>query len=80
MKVLCWIALESGNLGLQKYALMQGIKQSSTLRVSGKGNKDPPKIVCRYGSQINQIKMFLENRDFILSYCLSGLAREKVTE
>jgi hypothetical protein len=72
MKVLCWIALESGNLNLQKYVLMQGIKQTSTLRVSGKGNKKSPKIVYRYGSQDRQIKKFLDNRNFILDFLGGG--------
>jgi hypothetical protein len=64
---MCWIALESGNLNLQKYALMQGIKKTSTLRIGNKGNKESPKMVFCYGNQDRQISRFLENRNFILN-------------
>jgi hypothetical protein len=66
VKVMCWIALESGNINLQKYALMQGIKKTSTLRIGNKGKKKPPKIIYRFGKQDNQIRKFLDNRAFIL--------------
>jgi hypothetical protein len=45
---------------------MQDIKETNTLRIGSKGDKKPPRIVYRYGSQNNQIKWFLENRAFIL--------------
>jgi hypothetical protein len=76
MKVMCWVALESGNLNLQKYALMQGIKKTSTLRIGNKGKKKPPKIIFRYGTQDKQISGFLNNRTFILN-SIRKLHKEK---
>ena len=63
--IMDWTALESGNENLKKWAIMQGIKETSTLRVSGKGEKSTPKIVFRFGSQDRQIKKFLEARRFV---------------
>jgi hypothetical protein len=79
VKVICWIALESGNLNLQKYALMQGIKKTSTLRIGNKGNKKPPKIISRYGNQDKQISNFLDNRKFILN-SIKKLEKEAILE
>lgn len=66
VKVMDWVALESGNEGLKKYVLMQGIKGSSTVRLSRKGVKPFPEIVYCYGSQFRQIKQFLETRKIVL--------------
>lgn len=66
VKVMCWIALESGNLNLQKYVLMQGIKKTSTLRIGNKGEKKPPRTVFRYGAQGRQVQKFLQTRKVIL--------------
>jgi hypothetical protein len=79
VKVMDWIALESGNLNLQKYALMQGIKKTSTLRIGNKHNKKPPKIIFRYGNQGKQIKKFLDNRNFILD-SIKKLEKEVILE
>ena len=40
--------------------LIQYIKASSTLRVSSKNQKLPPRIVYRYGCQNDQIRNFLD--------------------
>ena len=45
---------------------MQGIKESSTLRVGKKGNKSSPKIIFRFGNQSNKINEFLEKRREVL--------------
>lgn len=66
VRIMNWVALESGNIGLQRYVRMQCIKRSSTVRISPKGKKPSPKIVFRYGSQNGQIKKFLETREFVL--------------
>jgi hypothetical protein len=42
-----WVALESHHEKLKDYAIMQGIKESSTLMVSPKGDKPSPRIVFR---------------------------------
>ena len=44
---------------------MQCIKEESTLRVSPKGAKPPPRIVFRYGRQEKEIKTFLLYRKII---------------
>ena len=50
---------------LQKWHLMQCIKQSMTIRVSPKGDKPSPRIVCREGNQDEQIMNFLFYRVMI---------------
>jgi hypothetical protein len=70
--VRAWLALESGNENLRRYAMMQDIKESSTLRISKKGNKPIPKIVFRYGLQDKQVKRFLETRKLILGFLKTG--------
>lgn len=64
VKIMNWIALESGIIGLQNYVRMQCIKGSSTLRSFPK----PPRIVCRYGNRDKMIAKFLENRECILNF------------
>jgi hypothetical protein len=66
VRVMNWVALESGNLGLQRYVRMQCIKKTSTVRASKKTGKPFPRIVFRYGKQDGQIQVFLETRHFIL--------------
>jgi len=44
---------------LQKWHLMQCIKEGSTLRISPKMGKPSPRIVYRYGLEDGQIKEFL---------------------
>ena len=41
---------------------MQGIKESSTLRIGKKGEKTSPKIVFRNGNQDKQIEKFIKIR------------------
>jgi hypothetical protein len=60
--IMCWVALESQLQKLKDYVILQGRKGASTLRISSKGEKAPPKIVYRYGNQDNMIKEFLEKR------------------
>jgi hypothetical protein len=67
LRILNWLALESGNEGLRKYATMQAIKRTSTLRIGSKGKKSPPRIVYRYGSQDHQIAIYLDVRRFLLN-------------
>ena len=69
VEVMNWIALESGNAGLQRYVRMQCIKRTSTVRISrkkGKHEKPIPRIVFKFGKQDRQVKKFLETRRFIL--------------
>jgi hypothetical protein len=65
LKVVAWVALQSQNRGLIKWLTMQCIKQSSTVRVSKKKEKQFPRIVFRRGEQDNQISSFLGYRKFI---------------
>ena len=62
VSVVSWTALQSQNKDLIKWCLMQGIKQSSTLRFSSKGKKKPPKILSTQGKQDKEIHNFLEYR------------------
>jgi hypothetical protein len=66
VRIMNWVALESGNFGLQRYVRMQCIKRSSTVRISPKEKKPSPKVVFRYGKQDGQIAKFLETRQFVL--------------
>ncbi len=62
MRIVAWASLESGNKELVKYLQMQCIKESSTLRLSSKGDKPSPRIIYRYGKQGKQIEGFLRFR------------------
>jgi hypothetical protein len=45
-----------------RWAIMQAIKGSCTLRISKKGKKAPPRIVARVGTQNRGIREYLEVR------------------
>lgn len=66
VKIMNWVALVSRNENLQQYVEMQCIKQTSTVRISRKGNKPVPRIVFRYGRQDRQVRKVLETRRFVL--------------
>jgi hypothetical protein len=65
LHIVAWIALESKNPKVQNYLVMQCIKESSTLRISRKGEKPSPRIVFRYGTQTREINNFLVMRKFV---------------
>jgi hypothetical protein len=61
--VMGWACYITGfNLPLLRYLAMQCIKKSSTLRISGKGRKKPPKVIYRYGLQNCMIRHYLRTR------------------
>jgi len=65
--IMDWVALMVEgrglkNLPLTKYGLMQGIKESSCLRLGSKVSKPSPRIVLRFGSQNGEIKKYLTFR------------------
>ena len=62
MRIVAWVALLSGNEGLQRWHRMQCIKMKSTLRISNKVEKKPPQILKKSGKQKNRIKKFREFR------------------
>ena len=62
MHIVGWVALLSDNPMLQKWLLMQCIKEGSTLRVSPKREKPSPRIVFRHGQENCQIECFLGSR------------------
>jgi hypothetical protein len=62
MRIVAWVALLSNNPMIQRWFLMQCIKQGSTLRVSPKVGKPSPKIVFRYGKQDKQVREYLSYR------------------
>ena len=63
MHIVGWVGLLSNNPMLQKWFLMQAIKEGSTLRVSPKRDKPCPRIVFRHGREDGQIESFLKYRD-----------------
>ena len=65
MKVVAWVSLQSRILKLEKWFLMQCIKEESTLRVSNKREKPSPRIVFRYGCEDMRIAEFLGCRKMI---------------
>jgi hypothetical protein len=62
LHIVCWVAMMSQIKSLIRYALMQGIKESSTLRVGPKGEKPSPRVVYHWGEQRGQIKEYLKGR------------------
>lgn len=65
MRVVAWVALLSRKPKLQRWLLMQCIKQGATLRVGPKGDKSPPRIIYRNGREDGQIREFLEFRKLV---------------
>jgi hypothetical protein len=76
LKITAWVSLLSNNSSLQKWFIMQCIKEGSTLRVSNKMDKPSPRIVFRYGSQDGMIAEFLAYRNLIKSI-IRKLQRQK---
>jgi hypothetical protein len=64
-QVMAWIAIDSHNLNVKNFALMQIIKGNSSLRIGPKGDKPSPRAVDHDGKQDGQIRKFLLNRRFI---------------
>jgi len=60
LHVINWIGLESGFQKVKDYAMMQAIKETSTIRQYPK-----TRVVFRYGSQDGIVKVFLDHRRFI---------------
>jgi len=69
MHVMSWIAMGCKLSGLKDWVLMQGIKESSTLRIGPKGDKPSPRIVYRFGSQNERVAVFLSERRVIKRIC-----------
>lgn len=65
VRTMAWVALLSHNEGLKSYLIMQCIKKCSTIRVSPKSGKGSPRIVCRFGIQSENVRIFLKNRQLI---------------
>ena len=63
--IVAWACLRTKHRRLTEWLVMQCIKHASTLRISAKGQKPSPRIVCRYGKQDRQIEGFLEYRKLI---------------
>jgi hypothetical protein len=62
ISIVAWTCIETGHKGLNKWFLLQCIKQEPTLRVSWKGSKPPPRIAYRRGAQKEQIRSYLQHR------------------
>jgi len=63
VRIMNWVALESGIIDLQNYVRMQCIKGSSTLRLSRS-----PKVVFQFGNQDKRIAEFLNTKLFVDSF------------
>jgi hypothetical protein len=57
--IIAWVCLESKNEVLKKWFLMQCIRESTTLRVSPKGEKLSPRVVFRNSKRDKEINNFL---------------------
>lgn len=68
ISILAWLSLRLKDPDFDLWFKMQCVKQTCTLRHSGKGKKKRPKIVYCFGRQEKGIKMFLANRRFIHSF------------
>lgn len=62
VRIMAWASLWSHNPKLEKWFVMQCIKESSTLRVSPKGDKSSPRIVFNCGKEDKQVQIFLRYR------------------
>jgi hypothetical protein len=62
MHIVGWLALRSRSKKVSGFLIMQCIKESSTLRLSCKGDKPFPKIVYRHGKQDGEISNYLKYR------------------
>jgi hypothetical protein len=60
--IINWAGLFTHNKHLQKWAQMQGIKETACLRTGYKGRKKPPKIIFSYDFQDREIKYYLKYR------------------
>ena len=77
MRIVAWVSLLFRSEKLKTYFLMQCIKESSTLRVSSKGEKPSPRIVFRFGKQDKQVKEFLFYRSEIKRIMRNMLNRKQ---
>jgi hypothetical protein len=75
MRIVAWVSLLSHNPMIEKWFIMQCIKEGSTLRVSPKKDKPCPRVVFRYGKQDNQIQGFLSFRKLIKKIVKRAYAR-----
>ena len=57
--IVAWVCLMTKHRKLTEWLIMQCIKKASTLRLSRKGEKSPPRVVFRFGRQNGQIRVFL---------------------
>jgi len=60
--IVAWVCLVTKHRRLTEWLVMQLIKKGSTLRVSSKKDKSPPRLIYRYGEQEQQVKDFLQFR------------------
>ena len=65
MRIVAWVSLLSRKPKLQRWHLMQCIKEGSTLRISSKEDKPSPRIVFRFGHEKKQINEFLDFRKVV---------------
>lgn len=65
MRIVAWVSLLSHNRMLEKWFVMECIKEASTLRVPPKRNKPSPRILFTYGKQDDQTREFLGYRKLI---------------
>lgn len=72
LNIICWasymVRKEKGGIKSMGWVIMQGIKKSSTLRISTKFKKPRPRIIYKEGKQDNEIKTFREYRKIFGNY------------
>ena len=62
VSIMSYAVLTSRKPKLRKWFLLQCRREASTLRVSSKRDKAPPRIVFRNGDSASRIRVFLKDR------------------
>ena len=65
LHVVAWVSLLSHSKSLQKWFIMQAIKETACLRTGRKRRKKPPKVVFAFGFQDREVKSYLKIRKLI---------------
>ncbi len=67
ISIVAHACLETKNVALVRWFVLQCIKKEFTLRISPKGNKPRPRVIYRYGKQNGEIKKYLQYRRLVRS-------------
>jgi len=65
--IVAQACLDTKNVALIRWFILQCRKKEFTLRISPKGDKPRPRIVCRYGEQNREIRRYRQYRRLVRS-------------